>query len=171
MNRVRIAMLVSGLAVGGLVLTSCGEDLLLPPQSQPGLQIDCNRDVSIVVNASTLGDQSYQPNPITIARGATVTWINNDTVAHTVTATPDDTLFNSGTIQPGESFTHTFDTVGSFDYLCTIHPSMTGTVIVSEDAGACPTATPTESPEGSPSPEPSGSPSAEPTGIVTILSQ
>jgi plastocyanin len=57
-----------------------------------------------------------------------VTWSNEDSVGHTVTA--NGGAFGSGTIAPGTSFTRTFATAGTFAYHCSIHPSMTGTITV-----------------------------------------
>ncbi len=71
---------------------------------------------------------AFDPASVTIDAGTTVTWTNNDTVPHTVTAT--DGSFNSGNLNPGESFSFTFDEAGTFDYICNYHPNMTGTVIV-----------------------------------------
>ena len=162
----------SGIAVmSGIigVLASCGDSqmALAPqaPRSEAGRQADCNVQVSIVANAATLGDKSYSPNPVTIARGATVTWTNNDTIPHTVTARPDATLFDSGSLAAGATYTHTFDTAGSFDYFCTIHPGMTGTVVVSDAAGVCPAPSVSALPSGAPGASPSaGTPSALPSG-------
>jgi plastocyanin len=71
---------------------------------------------------------SFDPNPIDVRVGDTVTWTNDHHVGHTVTSTSSD--FNSGDIQPGQSFRHTFDKSGTFDYYCIIHPSMVGKVSV-----------------------------------------
>lgn len=57
-----------------------------------------------------------------------VLWTNDDTTEHTVTA--DDGSFDSGPISPGDNFDNTFDTPGDFGYHCSIHPFMTGVVIV-----------------------------------------
>ena len=57
-----------------------------------------------------------------------VLWTNDDTIEHTVTA--DDGSFDSGPISPGDNFDSTFDTLGDFSYHCSIHPFMTGVVIV-----------------------------------------
>ncbi|HET8792350.1 MAG TPA: plastocyanin/azurin family copper-binding protein [Nitrososphaeraceae archaeon] len=57
-----------------------------------------------------------------------VLWTNDDTIEHTVTA--DDGSFDSGPISPGDNFDNTFDTLGDFSYHCSIHPFMTGVVIV-----------------------------------------
>ena len=63
--------------------------------------------------------------------GATVTWTNGDSAAHTVTSADGMTtdaattdLFDSGLMGDGDTFTHTFDTAGTFYYLCTPHRSM-----------------------------------------------
>ena len=71
---------------------------------------------------------AYDPNPTTVAVGDTVTWTNNDGVPHTVTA--NDGSFQSDTMQPGQSFSFTFSTPGSFDYHCEFHANMSGQVVV-----------------------------------------
>ncbi len=92
--------------------------------------------VSIVpgagVNRSSLG---YSPDTIHIVIGVnnTVVWTNNDNVTHTVTSTTG--VFNSGLIPPGQSWNYTFTYPGVFNYYCTIHPWMKGTVIVEAPAG------------------------------------
>lgn len=74
---------------------------------------------------------AFVPDPILIAPGTKVRWTNNDSVPHTVTSDLAG-LFDSGTLQPGEKFDFRFDAPGSYSYTCTLHPSMTGTVIVSD---------------------------------------
>lgn len=71
---------------------------------------------------------AFVPATISVAAGTTVTWTNKDAIAHTVTSATG--LFNSGTVNPGKSFTFTFPTAGSYSYYCSIHPSMLGTVKV-----------------------------------------
>jgi len=65
---------------------------------------------------------------IEIAVGTTITWKNEDQVSHTVTAT--DKGFDSGMIDPGRSWSHTFDQPGTYTYFCLPHPFMKGTVVV-----------------------------------------
>jgi len=81
----------------------------------------------------------FIPSPVTIDIGETVTWENNDTAAHTATggsaADGPSGVFDSSLIIAGSSFSHTFDSVGTYDYFCMVHPWMSGTVIV-EDAAA-----------------------------------
>ena len=71
---------------------------------------------------------SFDPASLSVAAGTTVTWTNSDTVPHTVTAT--DGSFDSGTLQPGTTFSQTFADAGSFDYVCNFHPNMKGTIVV-----------------------------------------
>ncbi len=79
----------------------------------------------------SMADVSFEPAEMEIEVGTTVTWTNDDTVAHTVTAL--DGSFLSGTLDPGGSFSHTFESTGTFDYRCEIHPTqMTGTIEVVE---------------------------------------
>lgn len=79
-------------------------------------------------------DFAFQPASVTVAVGSTVTWSNGGAAPHTVTSSSG--AFDSGTLQPGASFSHTFDTVGTFSYFCSIHPSMTGTITVTESGAA-----------------------------------
>ncbi|WP_458743724.1 cupredoxin domain-containing protein [Candidatus Nitrosocosmicus sp. T] len=96
---------------------------------------------SIVPGATTLTDTAVSPNPIQAKVGQTVVWTNDDSAFHTVTsgligAADAGKMFDSGLAGPtaltakGKTFEHTFDTVGEFDYHCTLHPAMTGQVIV-----------------------------------------
>lgn len=71
----------------------------------------------------------FVPVTITVTKGATVTWTNDDTVPHTVTSVTGD--FDSGNIDPGATYSYTFDQTGSFEYSCTIHPNIPhGTITV-----------------------------------------
>lgn len=72
---------------------------------------------------------AFSPSTFTIKKGTKVTWTNHDSVAHTVTSDSGATL-SSGSIAPGQSFSFTFNTVGTFPYHCAFHPSMTGSVTV-----------------------------------------
>ena len=90
--------------------------------------------VSIVPGSSSLTTDSYQPNPVQVSTGATVTWTNDDAQPHTATsgenATPDGT-FDSGIMAPAATFEHTFAAAGEYPYYCILHPNMVGTVSVS----------------------------------------
>lgn len=71
---------------------------------------------------------AFSPSTITVTAGTAVTWTNKDAVTHNVTSSP--ALFSSGSLVTGATYSFTFSTPGTYSYKCTIHPSMTGTVIV-----------------------------------------
>jgi predicted lipoprotein with Yx(FWY)xxD motif/plastocyanin len=77
---------------------------------------------------ATIVDFDFSPASITVGVGGTVTWKNTGTRNHTVTA--DDGSFDSGSLASGATFTETFTKAGSYTYHCSIHPSMTATVVV-----------------------------------------
>src|SRR5829696_9743434 len=74
---------------------------------------------------------AFNPPNMTVAPGTTLTWVNNDQVPHTATATNPAGVFDSGTLQPGQSYSFTFNKPGTYAYHCAIHPYMTGAVTVS----------------------------------------
>ncbi len=77
-------------------------------------------------NTVIIENHEFQPAEITIKSGETVTWVNKDSVKHTITADS----FDSGPIGKDETFQQTFDEKGTFEYACTPHPYMKGKVIV-----------------------------------------
>jgi plastocyanin len=95
--------------------------------------------VSIVPGASSLTDTAFQPNPVQVSVGNTVTWTNNDSQPHTVTSGSNgqpDNKFNSSPnfnplLNPGQTFSHTFTEAGDYPYFCMLHPNQVGTVSVS----------------------------------------
>lgn len=87
-----------------------------------------NYEVTIVSDASTQGDKAYNPNPITIKQGYTITWTNKDFGIHTVTDSEES--FSSDDLRPDQTFEHTFDSTGTFEYHCKVHPTMIGKVVV-----------------------------------------
>ena len=73
---------------------------------------------------------SFGPATLTIPVGTIVTWTNRDDIPHTVVST--DGVFKSKVLDTDEKFSFTFSKAGSYPYFCSIHPKMTGKVIVSE---------------------------------------
>jgi plastocyanin len=73
---------------------------------------------------------SFGPITITVPVGATVTWINRDDIPHTVVSTDDPKAFKSKVLDTDEKFSFTFSKPGTYPYFCSIHPKMTGKVIV-----------------------------------------
>jgi plastocyanin len=86
-------------------------------------------------NVVEMGPHSFNPSTIIVAEGATVTWINTSSEVHTVTSGSQgnhDGRFDSGNMAPGEEFTYTFESTGTYSYFCIPHlgAGMTGTVSV-----------------------------------------
>jgi plastocyanin len=79
-------------------------------------------------HAVKIDNYSFTPQTITVPAGTTVTWVNADDVPHTVAAT--DLAFHSKAMDTDEQYSHTFDQPGTYKYFCTVHPKMTGTIVV-----------------------------------------
>ena len=74
---------------------------------------------------------NFTHQDLVVSVGTTITWVNRDSASHTSTATAGSALrWNSRRLRTGESFTFTFNEPGTYQYRCSIHPSMTGTVTV-----------------------------------------
>ena len=73
---------------------------------------------------------SFGPASLTVAVGTTVTWTNRDDIPHTVVSTDDAKTFKSKVLDTDQSFSFTFSKAGTYPYFCSIHPKMTGKVIV-----------------------------------------
>jgi len=71
---------------------------------------------------------SFGPQTITVPVGATVTWTNRDDIPHTVVST--DGVFKSKVRDTDETFSYTFTKAGTYSYYCSVHPKMTGQVVV-----------------------------------------
>jgi plastocyanin len=83
--------------------------------------------------AVTIQNFKFDPTPVTIHVGDTVTWTNEDSVQHSATANGGS--FNTGLLSKGQSGSHTFTQPGTYAYICEIHPYMHGTIVVLTSAG------------------------------------
>lgn len=79
-------------------------------------------------NTVSISNYTFSPTSLTIAKGTTVKWTNDDQVTHTVT--DDNGKFDSGNLPYGQTYSHTFSDTGTFHYHCSIHTYMKGTIIV-----------------------------------------
>ena len=77
-----------------------------------------------------IDDYSFSPGTLTVPVGTTVTWINHDETPHTVTAADNPRSFKSPGLDIDDKFSFTFTKPGTYTYLCTVHPYMTGRVVV-----------------------------------------
>lgn len=88
-------------------------------------------DNAVATNSVTIADFNFSPSTIKVKAGDTVTWTNQDTTSHTVTADVKSSDAPDGPqIAKGETYSFTFKKAGTYTYHCSIHPSMRGTVIV-----------------------------------------
>ncbi len=96
------------------------------------ISVSCSKSSSSTgtpgANEVWIQNMAFSPSTITVTAPVTIKWTNKDGIAHTVTSNTG--LFDSGNMGGGSTFSQLFDTPGSYPYHCTIHPDMTGTVIV-----------------------------------------
>jgi len=126
----RAALLAAGLA--GLALAACGggsqpaaaSAAAASPTPAAAAQPPAG---AVAASAVDLANFAFSPAAITVKAGTTVTWTNRDEDAHTVAISGSPV---SRPLQTGETYTHTFAQPGTYSYLCTIHPTMRGTVVV-----------------------------------------
>jgi len=141
MNSVLRGALVAGLGVLCLsAALACGDDetatpaptqvaTATPTSSEPTASPTTNATVPTSGNVVTIAVFAFEPATITVPVGSTVTWMNTDASPHRMAGTTAGS-FSTETIAQGESAEVTFDEAGEFPYICEIHPSMAGTVIV-----------------------------------------
>jgi len=82
----------------------------------------------------TIDNFVFEPARLTVKAGTTVTWLNRDDIPHTVAA--KDRLFKSKVMDTDESYSFTFSTPGEYTYFCSLHPHMTGTIVVEGATGS-----------------------------------
>lgn len=81
---------------------------------------------TVVPNSVSIQNFAFNPQTLTVKAGTTVIWTNSDSVTHSIKSS----TFNSAGLGNGDTFKFIFNTPGTFDYSCGIHPAMTGTIIV-----------------------------------------
>jgi plastocyanin len=77
---------------------------------------------------------AFAPQRVTVKVGTTVTWINHDDIPHTVTSSSKS--FKSNALDTKDKFAFTFTTPGTYEYFCSLHPHMTGTIVVETATGS-----------------------------------
>ncbi len=77
---------------------------------------------------------TFNPQTVTVKAGATVTWTNKDDIPHTVAAV--NRQFKSKALDTGDAYSFTFTTPGTYAYFCSLHPHMTGTIVVEAATGS-----------------------------------
>jgi plastocyanin len=125
--RFPLALTLSSLAVAG---AACGSNGSYGTSNNPPPTLTA--DIHVVPGAPTKGALAFSPNPdtVSLAAGGTLSWGNFDNTTHTVTGDGASPAFSSGNLAVGKKFTFTFTVAGDYTYHCTIHPTMTGKVVV-----------------------------------------
>jgi plastocyanin len=101
---------------------------LLNGGNQDSIQVPSDDALTIEIVGNSTGDWIFRPGSLQIPAGATIAWMNNSNVAHTITG--DDLAFDdSGLIEPGQSFSQTFAEPGAYHYRCAPHPWMEGVIV------------------------------------------
>jgi plastocyanin len=121
---------VFGLAIWGVSLrrTAAGAP---PPSGAGASQGSPTTATTDAAGARVSIDNfAFDPKELVLTAGATVTWVNTDDVAHTVTSKAAPPLFDSKPLHTDAKFSFEFKTPGTYDYFCKPHPYMTGRVIV-----------------------------------------
>lgn len=120
--------------VAVLILGACfsactgGYNAPSAPSTGPTAAPAGSTTVNISSGASTQTSTAFGQNPLTVAVGTTISWLNDDHTTHTSSA--DGSQWTSGNIPPGGRFNFTLASAGRYTYHCQIHPNMVGTIVV-----------------------------------------
>lgn len=137
---------VADLASNGAASGSAGAQQAAPPdqpaEAQPGMPghgagqqappgaAEAGSQQAPVEHQVTMKGKVFTPAALTVAVGDTVTWVNDDDALHTVSVTDGPETFQSDLMEAGQTFSYTFTSPGTYNYLCDVHPDMVGSVIV-----------------------------------------
>ncbi len=125
----RTAIVVLIVAVGGLSLVGCSSSSKKSSSTTAAASATTKGSGG---NNVQIKGFAFGPRSLAVKTGTKVTWTNNDSADHTVTADKSDpATFDSGHLGSGKSFAFTFTKSGTYKYVCSIHKSMTATVVVS----------------------------------------
>jgi plastocyanin len=98
--------------------------------SASGAKVPANAQAAPVSTEVKIDNFSFAPATLAVAVGTTVTWTNRDDIPHTVVSTEDPKAFKSKVLDTDEKFSYTFTKAGTYPYFCSVHPKMTGSVVV-----------------------------------------
>jgi plastocyanin len=115
--RVCIAGLVAPLTIAGVLLLASANISRVKAQQASAATVEVKID-----------NFSFAPATISVSAGTTITWTNRDDIPHTVVS--DDKVFKSKVLDTDEKFSYTFSKIGTYPYFCSVHPKMTGKVVV-----------------------------------------
>ena len=116
--------MILGFIIGGVTVGA----LAAGTENQLLSSVNTSADITIPRGAAVQGNTAYNPGNFPVKAGNTVTWVNKDTTVHTVTSTSGQ--FDSGNLNPGQTYSHAFTQTGVYKYYCTLHVWMKGNVTV-----------------------------------------
>jgi plastocyanin len=105
----------------------------LGPMAEPAAAADAATAATAADTEVKIDNFTFVPQRVTVKPGTTVTWINEDDIPHAIAATGKE--FRSKVLDTNDKYSFTFTTVGKFEYFCSLHPHMTGTIVVEATAG------------------------------------
>jgi len=111
---------VLGLAAGFAVMATVMATVLAAPSTSENAEVK-------------IDNFTFAPQSLTIKAGTTVTWANEDDIPHTVASTSK--AFKSKVLDTDDKFSFTFTSAGTYEYFCSLHPHMTGTIVVESATG------------------------------------
>jgi plastocyanin len=122
LRRVGAAMMVARTLVLSAAILASANPRISAVASEPAQQ---QTPAAVEVKIDNF---SFSPTEITVAAGTTIMWTNHDDIPHTVVST--EKVFKSKVLDTDEKFSYTFSKPGTYPYFCSVHPHMTGTVVV-----------------------------------------
>jgi len=128
MNKIALVIIVIIIIVGGYFLTKSYYKPAQNPPQNPSQNPSGNTSGEVLSGQVNIAIKNFSFNPqtVTIKKGATIIWTNEDSTIHKIAS---DT-FNSGNLNQGNTYQFQFNNTGTYNYHCAIHPSMTGQIIV-----------------------------------------
>ncbi|MFL6116477.1 MAG: plastocyanin/azurin family copper-binding protein [Catenulispora sp.] len=158
---------LSAVCSAALLVSANGTAAAPRAVSQSAVTLDVTQAAAYAAtsaNTVEIKSYAYSPAALTVPVGTTVTWVNEDSVPHTVTGTSGPAKFDSGQLASGASWSGTFMTPGTYKYYCADHPQMVAQITVTGDSTPPPSSTSATAP---PSSKPSTTPPSTPSSTHT----
>jgi amicyanin len=133
LNKHLLLSLMVTLTIASTIVAGCATttNTTPSPTAAPTVTTKPSADSSAYTSTITIKNFTFQPPEVTVEKGTLVTWVNEDSVGHTVTSN-DGKFSSSGSFSKGDSYQVQFNDPGTYTYHCAPHPFMKGTIIVEQ---------------------------------------
>ena len=121
--------IIIGVVIAVVLIIGIGAFIYIQQSASPKLDVQPPVSDASQTNTVEIANFAFSPAELTIKTGDTVTWTNKDSAQHKI-ASDLVSEINSDSLSTGQTYSHTFNTAGTFDYHCSIHPSMKAKIIV-----------------------------------------